>query len=183
MPPTRARGCCRKPTPFVTVPALDSDLLENFALGVVAYNGNLRAAYVAAAGCDARVPQLIKKANELIARPDVAYRIRELQEARVGSMHFTEDMHLYELAHIRDAALDSGNHMAALMAEKSRGEVAGFYKSRTEATVNHRYQINMPPAATSLEDWAAANKTIPVVQQPAIDVVPTRVLPMQKALT
>jgi hypothetical protein len=157
------------------VSALADIVAENFALGVVAFSGNLRAAYVSATNVDPRFPRLTVLANEMIARPDVAYRIRELQEARSGTMHFTEDMHLYELAHIRDSALSAGNHMAALMAEKSRGEVAGMYKARIESTVNHKYRIDMPPAALSLEDWAKANSTVPLIQAPAIDSTAVRV--------
>lgn len=98
---------------------------DTFALGVIEYGGNLRKAYEEAFGLGARNP--LAKARELLNRPEVAFRIRDITEVVQENALVSLGSHLMELADIRDLAKSQGALKVALNAEEARGRVAGFY--------------------------------------------------------
>lgn len=98
---------------------------DMFALAVIEYGGNLRKAYEEAFGVGDTTP--VAKARALLARPEIALRIRDLTEAVHENTLVSLGSHLVELADIRDLAKDQGQLKVALNAEEARGRVAGFY--------------------------------------------------------
>lgn len=104
---------------------------DNFALAVIEYGGNLAAAYRAVFG--AEVVFAAAKARELMALPEVAARIEDLQASVKDADLVSMSSHLIELAEIRDLAKTQGMLKVALNAEEARGKVAGFYAGKGEA--------------------------------------------------
>ncbi len=103
---------------------------DAFALAIIEYNGNLRAAYLAAFGETASSP--LANARTLSAHPSVVARVRELLFAAEDQDLISRSAHLAELAEIRDMAKTMGAPKVALEAERSRGEVVGFYKNKAD---------------------------------------------------
>jgi len=103
---------------------------DAFALAVVEYNGNLKAAYLAIFGEDA--PSPLANARILSANPSVVARVRALLFAAEEQDLISRSSHLAELAEIRDMAKIMKAPKTALEAERSRGEVAGFYSNKSE---------------------------------------------------
>jgi len=104
---------------------------DTFALAVIEYGGNLRAAWIAAFG-EHHTPTA--KARELLAVPRIAKRVQALTAAIADSSLISLGSHLLELANIRDMAKFNGQLKVALEAEKSRGTVAGFYAGKESAS-------------------------------------------------
>jgi len=98
---------------------------DMFALAVIEYGGNLRKAYEEAFGIGDTTP--VAKARALMARPEVALRIRDITESVQQNALVSLGSHLVELADIRDLAKDQGQLKVALNAEEARGRVAGLY--------------------------------------------------------
>jgi len=118
-------------TDFAPVlPALTSQE-DTFALAVIEYGGNLRNAYEAAFGVGASTP--VARARQLIARPEIALRIKELTDVVAENALISLGSHLVELADIRDLSKAQGQMKVALDAEKQRGVVAGFYVGKEGA--------------------------------------------------
>jgi len=113
----------------IDFPPLDPED-DKFALAVVEYNGNLGAAYEAVFGRD---QYSMAKAREIITRPEIAHRIAYLARVVDEQTLISLGSHLVKLAEIRDSALHTNQHAVALKAERYRGEVAGFYKQRSES--------------------------------------------------
>lgn len=99
---------------------------DDFALAVVEHGGNVRSAYQAAFGDQDPFP--VSRGTQLIKRPQVALRIKELTDKIEESSLVSLTSHLMELADIRDLAKMSGQLKTALSAEVSRGTVVGLYK-------------------------------------------------------
>lgn len=115
---------------IVDVPSKPLSLDEdNFALAVIEYGGNLRKAYTAVFG-DVYNP--VARARELMGRPDVALRIRDITASVHESALISLGSHLVELADIRDLAKDQGNLKVALDSEVQRGRVVGFYVGKSD---------------------------------------------------
>ena len=74
--------------------------------------------------------------------PRVVKRVEEIREALAHRADVTFDNHVTKLAEIRDAALEKGNFTAAVAAEKSRGQAAGLYVSRSEVLVGKIDQMS-----------------------------------------
>jgi phage terminase small subunit len=74
--------------------------------------------------------------------PRVVKRVEEIREALAHRADVTFDSHVTKLAEIRDAALEKGNFTAAVAAEKSRGQAAGLYVSRSEILVGKIDQMS-----------------------------------------
>lgn len=98
---------------------------DTFALAVIEYGGNLRRAYEEAFGIGDSTP--VAKARALMARPEIALRIRDITESVQEGALVSLGSHLVELADIRDLAKAQGQLKVALNAEEARGRVAGFY--------------------------------------------------------
>jgi hypothetical protein len=98
---------------------------DMFALAVIEYGGNLRKAYEEAFGVGDTTP--VAKARALIARPEIALRIRDITESVQENALVSLGSHLVELADIRDLAKYQGQLKVALNAEEARGRVAGLY--------------------------------------------------------
>lgn len=103
---------------------------DAFALALIEYNGNMKAAYLAVFGEEARNP--LAHARQLSANPAIATRVRQLLFAADDQDMISRSAHLAELAEIRDMAKKMGAPKVALEAERSRGEIAGFYKGKTD---------------------------------------------------
>jgi hypothetical protein len=103
---------------------------DTFALAVIEYGGNLRAAWIAAFG-EHSTPTA--KAREMLAIPRIAKRVQALTVAIADSSLISLGSHMLELANIRDMAKFNGQLKVALEAEKSRGTVAGFYAGKESA--------------------------------------------------
>lgn len=98
---------------------------DTFALAMIEYGGNLLKAYRSAFGDDQKMPTA--KAKQLLNKPGVALRIRELSDSIQEATYITLGTHLAQLAAIRDEAFDQGQLKVAYTAERSRGEVVGLY--------------------------------------------------------
>jgi phage terminase small subunit len=74
--------------------------------------------------------------------PHVLARVAEIKEELSKKYEVSFDGHVRQLAKIRDMALEKGNYTAAVAAEKSRGQVAGLYISRSEILVGKIDQMS-----------------------------------------
>lgn len=74
--------------------------------------------------------------------PRVVERVREIKQELAYRTDLTFESHVAKMAEIRDAAMDKGNFTAAVAAEKSRGQAAGFYVSRSEIMVGKIDQMS-----------------------------------------
>jgi hypothetical protein len=150
----------------VELPSLSPEL-DTFALAVIEYGGNLGAAYKAAFPDD-KTPVPVSRARELITRADVAKRIQELTVATEEHALISLGSHLVHLAQIRDLAIDNKQLKVALDAEKSRGEVAGFYGSSPKgpsqpSPTGPMVQINLGPGHANVTEWSAKHGKTPLV--------------------
>jgi hypothetical protein len=102
-----------------------------FVLALIEYSGNYQMAYKAAYGADVEFPAT--RGRELTNRPQIALRLRELTQTLDVSKEFQKDLHLMELANIRDLAKYSGQLKVALDSEVKRGEVHGVYAQQKVA--------------------------------------------------
>jgi hypothetical protein len=111
-------------TTLVEYPPLTQEE-DTFALAMIEYSGNVVRAYKAAFGDDSRMPQA--RGIALMQLPQVALRIRDLNDAIKEASHISLGTHLMQLAAIRDEALNAQQFKVALHAERSRGEAMGYY--------------------------------------------------------
>lgn len=74
--------------------------------------------------------------------PHILARVAEIKEELAKKYEVSFDGHVRQLAKIRDMALEKGNYTAAVAAEKSRGQVAGLYISRSEILVGKIDQMS-----------------------------------------
>jgi len=74
--------------------------------------------------------------------PKVVERVRQMKEQLAIRTDLTFEGHVNKMAEIRDAAMEKGNFTAAVSAEKSRGQAAGFYVSRSEIMVGKIDQMS-----------------------------------------
>lgn len=131
---------------------------DTFCLAVIECGGNLGAAYRMAFGKKAH-SQPAAKGRELINRPDIAIRIKQLADATQEHAMISLGSHFMQLARIRDVAIKTGDIRTGLAAEVKRGELAGYYKQpEKDPTDGAKFvQINfnggMQGAASPLE-WA-----------------------------
>lgn len=107
---------------------------DAFALAIIEYNGNLKAAYLAVFGENA--PSPLANARMLSTNPSVVARVRALLFAAEEQDLISRSAHLAELAEIRDMAKKMGAPKVALEAERSRGEVVGFYKGKNDESIS-----------------------------------------------
>lgn len=83
-----------------------------------------------------------REVREIIARPQVATRIKMLSSVITESHLIGLGSHLIELAHIRDLAKKQGQLKVALAAERSRGEVVGMYNTISNKNPQVAVQVN-----------------------------------------
>jgi hypothetical protein len=105
--------------------------------------------------------------------PHVLARVAEIKEELAKKYEVTFDGHVRQLARIRDMALEKGNYTAAVAAEKSRGQVAGLYISRSEILVG---KIDQMSREEVLAEIAKLQTQFPVLLEstaPTIDMVAT----------
>jgi hypothetical protein len=106
--------------------------------------------------------------------PHVLARVAEIKEELAKKYEVSFDGHVRQLAKIRDLALERGNFTAAVAAEKSRGQVAGLYISRSEILVG---KIDQMSREEVLAEIAKLQSQFPVLLEstaPTIDMVATR---------
>jgi len=106
--------------------------------------------------------------------PHVLARVAEIKEELAKKYEVSFDGHVRQLAKIRDMALERGNFTAAVAAEKSRGQVAGLYGSRSEILVG---KIDQMSREEVLAEIAKLQTQFPVLLEstaPTIDMVATR---------
>ena len=87
-------------------------------------------------------PYPIAKGNNILRRPQVALKIKELQDAVHDYSLISMTSHLMELADIRDLAKMSGQLKTALAAEISRGTAVGIYKAASAPPPPMAVQVN-----------------------------------------
>ena len=105
---------------------------ENFCLAYLE-SGNASEAYRRAYNAAKMKPETVNRnAKALLDNTKITTRIDELREPAVEAAQMTVEQHLKDLATIRDAAMASDNHGAAVSAEVARGKAAGFYVARSE---------------------------------------------------
>lgn len=114
---------------------------DAFCLAITEYNGNVGLAYTKTYGDVAHFPAAA--ARELLARPDFAARIAELQASITEYTLISLGAHLVELSEIRDLAKITRQLRVAFNAERSRGEAAGFYKSLESASQTPQEQASL----------------------------------------
>lgn len=102
---------------------------DNFALAIIEYGGNLRQAYLSTFGENSKNP--LAKARVLLARPEIAARVKGLTEAVADASLISLGSHLMELAEIRDLGKVTGQLKTALEAEKLRGMAVGLYNGKS----------------------------------------------------
>lgn len=144
---------------------------DAFCLAVVEYGGNLPAAYRAVfVNEDEEKPKsrtaYLMAAHELVSRPEVALRIKELNTVVNDHALVSLGSHLMELADIRDLAKHTGQLKVALGAETKRGEAAGFYSKKVEEPLASRQPqviINLPSSPANIQDWARQRGTEAVI--------------------
>jgi hypothetical protein len=105
--------------------------------------------------------------------PHVLARVAEIKEELAKKYEVSFDGHVRQLARIRDMALEKGNYTAAVAAEKSRGQVAGLYISRSEILVG---KIDQMSREEVLAEIAKLQTQFPVLLDstaPTIDMVAT----------
>jgi len=115
---------------YVSLTQLLTPQEDSFALGVIEYGGNLRAAYVSAFGD--QVPNPTARAKQLMSRPEIAARVQELNGTVKQASLISLESHLIELAGIRDMAKMIGSVKVALNAEELRGKAAGIYVGKSD---------------------------------------------------
>src|SRR4051812_3225598 len=103
---------------FVEYPPLTQEE-DTFALAVIEFGGNIKAAYIATFGID---PLALARGKELLGKPAVALRIRGITDAIQEQQLISVGSHLQELADIRDLGKATGQLKTALAAERARGE-------------------------------------------------------------
>lgn len=74
------------------------------------------------------------EASRLRHDPKVSLWLSAARKAHLGQAALTLDSHVRELERLKEAALESGNHGAAIQAEQLRGKACGFYKEQLEVT-------------------------------------------------
>ncbi len=103
--------------------------------------------------------------------PKVVERVRQMKEQLAIRTDLTFDSHVSKMAEIRDAAMEKGNFTAAVAAEKSRGQAAGFYVSRSEIMVGKIDQMSREEVYAEIK---RLQEELPALLSPSvvIDVVP-----------
>jgi len=115
-------------TELIELLSLDED---NFCLAMIEFSGNPVMAYKSVYG---DVPNASAKARDLMARPAIADRIKQLRSGVEESSLISMSCHLVELAMIRDQAKAQGAVKVALEAELSRGKMVGYYIAAEHAS-------------------------------------------------
>jgi len=103
--------------------------------------------------------------------PHILVRIAEIKEELSKKYEVSFDGHVRQLAKIRDMALEKGNYTAAVAAEKSRGQVAGLYISRSEILVG---KIDQMSREEVLAEIAKLQTQFPILIEqttPTLDMV------------
>lgn len=106
--------------------------------------------------------------------PHILARIAEIKEELSRKYEVTFDGHVRQLARIRDMALEKGNFNAAHAAEKSRGQAAGLYISRSEILVG---KIDQMSKEEVLAEIAKLQSQFPILIEqtaPTIDMIAAR---------
>jgi hypothetical protein len=140
---------------------------DNFCLAVIEYGGNLGAAYRSAFGIGIANPAA--KGKQMINRPDIALRIKQLAEAAQEHALISLGSHFMQLARIRDIAITIGDVRTGLAAEVKRGELAKFYQEQSpkDPTDGAKFvQINFNGGVSGAESpqaWAAKFGKAPIV--------------------
>lgn len=89
---------------------------------------NASDAYRAAYDCSNMLPNTIWcEASKLRNCPKVSQWVSAAKKAHLGASTLSLENHLRELERLKEAALESGNHGAAIQAEQLRGKASGHY--------------------------------------------------------
>lgn len=114
---------------------------DTFALAVIECGGNINSAYKMTFGADSPFP--LARGKELLSKPQIALRIKEITDKIQDASLISMGAHLYELADIRDLAKTSGQLKVALSAERARGEVVGLYNDFAAGGKNNNGPANI----------------------------------------
>ena len=103
--------------------------------------------------------------------PHILVRIAEIKEELSRKYEVTFDSHIRQLARIREAALESKNYTAAVAAEKSRGQAAGLYISRSEILVGKIDQMSKEEVLAEIVKLQQQFPILTAQTAPTIDMV------------
>lgn len=105
--------------------------------------------------------------------PKVVERVRQMKEQLAIRTDLTFEGHVTKMAEIRDAAMEKGNFTAAVAAEKSRGQAAGFYVSRSEIMVGKIDQMSREEVLAEIRKLQSEFPAlVSMPSGPIIDVTP-----------
>lgn len=109
--------------------------------------------------------------------PRVVDRVRQIKEELAIRTDVTFENHVAKMAEIRDAALEKGNFTAAVAAEKSRGQAAGLYVSRSEILVGKIDQMSRDEVLAEIKRLQAEFPALAAIPDssssgPVIDLLP-----------
>jgi len=105
--------------------------------------------------------------------PKVVDRVRQIKEELAYRTDVTFEGHVTKMAEIRDAAMEKGNFTAAVAAEKSRGQAAGLYVSRSEIMVGKIDQMSRDEVLAEIRRLQAEFPVLALSDSSAvIDVLP-----------
>lgn len=99
----------------------------------------------------------------IMHRPHIREFYQEALENGAQLAAITVEAHLRELANIRDLAIRNNDHATALKAERSRGEVGGYYNDSAGAlglNVHGNVFIEAPDQAKSESAWEREMKKL-----------------------
>lgn len=142
---------------------------DTFCLAVIECGGNFAAAYRQAfnvTDADGTQRTHAMRARELMARPEIAKRVLELQRSVDEHSLISLGSHLGKLAEIRDLAIESGQLKTALGAEQARGQVAGYYQtaaSKAPPSTGAVVNINLGSSPATVQDWASQHGKAPII--------------------
>lgn len=141
-----------QPLPVQVVEPLYPPLTQDedtFALAIIESSGNVAAAYKMVFGIDSHMP--LAKGKELLSKPGIALRIREITDSIQEASLISVGAHLQQMATIRDLAIVTGQLKVAYSAERARGEAVGIYQKHDAANKNkggtQAVQINISMAS------------------------------------
>lgn len=110
----------------------------------VASGKSQAAAYRSAYDVSNSTPATVySKASILMADVNISSRVAELRAPLVAEVQMTLASHLADLQMLRDLAMSSGQHGAAITAEVARGKASGVAVDRLAITgeVNHSIRV------------------------------------------
>lgn len=110
--------------------ARQESFAQNIALGM-SISDAYRAAYKPDSS-KVTADQVNKRASRILSNVEIKRRVEELRKPIIAKVGLTLEVHLQELADLRDASKKDKKYAAAVQAEIARGKAAGIYVDKIE---------------------------------------------------